>query len=80
MKQIYNRFQRIFANQCSLITSSRILPTDYELFTDESLSNVIFTDNGIGSIIRDLGPNKTHSHNIISIHMLKIVGVLFTDP
>ena len=38
----------IFANKCLLITNSSVLFGDYELFTVESLSNIIFTDNSIG--------------------------------
>ena len=41
-------FNSIFANKCSLITNSSVLLGDYELFTVESLSNIIFTDNSIG--------------------------------
>ena len=32
--ELYNSF---FANQCSLVRNSSVLPTDFELFTDKSL-------------------------------------------
>ena len=55
-------------------TDSSVLPTDYEFYTDKSLSNITFTENDIGKIISSLDPNKAHSHYMISIHMLKISG------
>ena len=44
----------------------------YELYIDNSISNVILTGNDIGRIISSLDPNKTHRHGGMSIHMLKI--------
>ena len=37
-----------------------MLPTNCESLIDKSLSNVIFTDNGIGKIIKGLDSNKAH--------------------
>ena len=55
-----------------LKTLVSFLPT--ESLTDKSLSNIIFTDNDIGKIIKGLDPNKAHSHYMISIRMLKLCG------
>ena len=51
-------FNSFFANQCSFVRNSSVLPTDFELFTDKSLSNITFTDNDIGRIISSLDSNK----------------------
>ena len=51
-------FNSFFANQCSFVRNSSVLPTDFELFTDKSLSNIAFIDNDIGRIISSLDPNK----------------------
>ena len=64
----------LFANQCSLVQNSSVLPTYFKLFTDKSLSNITFTDNDIGRIISSLDRNKAHGHDMKSIHMLKIYG------
>ena len=56
-----------FANQCSLIRNSSALPTDCEIFTDKSLSNITFTDNDIEEIISSLKQNG------ISGNLLKII-------
>ena len=66
-------FNSSFANQCSSVQNSSVLPTDFELFRDKSFSN-IFTDNDVGRIISSLDPNKAHGHDMMSIRMLKICG------
>ena len=66
------RLITFFANQCSLIKKTSVLPTNCESLIDKSLSNITFTDNDIGKIIKDLDLNKAHGHDMISIHMLKL--------
>ena len=48
-------FNYFFANQSSLVRNSSALPTDFEIFTDKSLSNITFADNDIGRIITKEG-------------------------
>ena len=40
---------------------------------------ISFTKDGIAKIINNLGPNKTHGHDMISICMLKICGKLILN-
>ena len=72
-------FNSSFANQCSSVQNSSVLPTDFELFRDKSFSN-IFTDNDVGRIISSLDPNKAHGHDMMSIRMLKICGNSINKP
>ena len=65
-------FNSFLANQCSLITNTCELPTICKSSTDKSLSNISFTDNDIGKIIKGLDPNKAHGHDIMSIRMPKL--------
>ena len=39
-----------------------------------------FSSNDIAKIIRGLGPSKAHSHDMISISMLKICGESISKP
>ena len=71
-------FNSFFANQCSLSTNNSVLPTNCESLTDKSLSNISFTDNDIGKIIKSLNPNK--AHDMMSIHMVKICGDSIYKP
>ena len=65
-------FNSFFANQCSLITNTNKLPTSCGSLTDKSLSNIPFTDNDIGKIIKGLDATKAYGHDMMSIRMLKI--------
>ena len=73
-------FNYFFASQSSLVRNSSVLPTDFELFTDKSLSNITFSVNSIIRIISSLDPNKAHGHNMMSIRILKICGDSINKP
>ena len=73
-------FNSFFSNQCSLITNSIVFHADYELFTDESLSNVTFTDINIGRIVRGLDTNKAHCYGMISTRMVKFCSDFICKP
>ena len=51
-------FTSFFANQCSLIKNTSVLPTNCENLAGKSLSNITFTGNDIGKIIKGLDPNS----------------------
>ena len=51
-------FNYFFANECSLITNGSVLPSDYELFMNESLSKITITDKDIERIVRGLDSTK----------------------
>ena len=53
--ELFNSFL-LFNVHC--LRNSSVLPTDYELFTDKSLSNVTFTDNDIGRTASSLDPKE----------------------
>ena len=67
-------FNSFFADQCSLITNTSELPTNFESLTDKCLHKIFVIDNDIEKIIKYLHPNKAHNHDMMSIHMLKICG------
>ena len=75
--EIFNSF---FAEQCSLINNSSRLPSKFLKRTVKFISSISFSSNNIARIIRDLGPNKAHGHNMISICMLKICGESISKP
>ena len=67
-------FNAFLVRQCSMIKNTSVLPTNCEILTDKSLSNITFTDNDIEKIIKGLDPNKDHGHDLICIPMLKLRG------
>ena len=70
--EIFNSF---FADQCSPISNGSVLPSEFPLQTDSTLSTCHFAKEDILQIINNLDPNKAHGHDEISILMLKIYGV-----
>ena len=52
-----------------MITNTSELPTNCESFKAKSLSNVSFTDNDVGKIIKGLDPNKAHVHDMMGIRI-----------
>ena len=72
--EIFNVF---FTNQCSLIKNTSMLPTNCESLIDKSLSNIIFTDNDIGKIIR---LEQSSRHDMILIGMLKLCRQSICKP
>ena len=65
-------FNDLFANQCSLINNSSVLPSLLLKRTENVISSIDFGLDCIAKIIRNSDPNKTHGHDMISIRMLKI--------
>ena len=59
--------------QCSLISNDSKLNSRLHCFTGKRLSTIKFSSNNT------LDPNKAHSHDMISIRMLKICRKLFAD-
>ena len=62
------------------VRNSSVIPTDFKLFTDKSLSNITFIENDIGRIISSLDPNKGLDHDMMSIRMLKICDDSINKP
>ena len=73
-------FNDFFSKQCSLVSSNSKLPLVLTKKTCKSLLSVEFLTYDILKIIRNLNPNKAHSHNMISIQMLKICDESICKP
>ena len=73
-------FNNFFANQCSLINNSSVLPSVLFKQTENVISSIDFGSDGIAKIIQKLDPNKAHGHDMISINMLKICGNSIYKP
>ena len=73
-------FNAFFAKQCSLTKNSSKLPLHLHYLTDNRLSSVSFSQDGIAKIIQNLDPNKAHGSDNVSIRMLKICGSSIYKP
>ena len=73
-------FNSRFATQCSLISNSSNLLPHIKHLTDNRLSFVSFSHDKIEKIIQNLNRNKAHSHDNVSIRMVKVCGPSIYKP
>ena len=73
-------FDNFFSKQCVVVNNNRKPPLVLAEKTCKLLSPVEFSTNDILKIIRNLNPNKDHSHDMISIRMLKICDGSISKP
>ena len=55
-------------------------PSELSFKTGKFLSNITFTSDGIQEVIQNLGSEKAHGHDRISIRMLKIYEPSIFEP
>ena len=67
-------FNTFFAEQCSLPKNNSELPKNLLFLTEKRLSNVQISNENIIKILSNLGPNKAHGHDMMSIRQLKLCG------
>ena len=70
--QLFNSY---FSEQCTLLKNISTLPNTCSKHTNNILETIIFSKEDIYKIIKSLGPNKAHSHDMISIRMIKLCGI-----
>ena len=73
-------FNHFFVNQCSLLSNNSVLPTDLPQLTNKCLDSIHFSSSDIAKIISHLDPNKAHSHDMLSIRMIKLCGNSICKP
>ena len=79
-KEKVELFNTFFANQCTLLNNSSVLPNSLAKLTNKSLDTVNFTTDDISKIINSLGPDKAHCHDMLSIRMIKLYGDSIWKP
>ena len=70
--QLFNSY---FPEQCTLLKHASTLPNRCSKHTHNILDTIIFSKEDTYKIIKNLDPNNTHSHNMISIRMIKLGGI-----
>ena len=70
----------ISAKQGSITSNSTDLRFNFCKKTDKFVSKITFNSDDIGTLIKNLDPNKAHFHDMISIHMLKLCGKSIYKP
>ena len=67
-------FNSFFADQCTLMSNTIMVPSNFMLYTDNGLSGVTFSQDDIGKTIQNLNADKAHGQDNINIRMLNICG------
>ena len=73
-KQKAEFFNTFFAHQHTLLNNSNVLPDNLEKPTNKSLDTINLKTDDISKVIMNLEPNKAHSHDMLSIKMIKLCG------
>ena len=68
-------FNKSFAKQCSLTNKNNEFSSVLSNKTHKLLLTIHFTSDDILKMIKNLDPNKEHSHDMISIWMIKTCDV-----
>ena len=72
-------FNTFFANQCTLLNNSNVLPNNLAKLTNKSLDIVNFSTDVISKKINNSDPNKAHGRDIPSILMIKLCSYLICN-
>ena len=75
-----NIFNEYFAEQCTLLKNSSVLPINQTFLTQSRLTSLDFNEEEILKIIRALNIHKAHGHDDISIRMIKICDKSLLKP
>ena len=75
-----NYFNKFFASKCTPLNNSSSLPSSLDFETEARLTSINFSANDILKIIRSLDINKAHSHDDISVRMVKICDDAVKKP
>ena len=75
-----NIFNEYFAEQCTLLKNSGVLPINQIFLTQPRLTSLNFNEEEIIKIIRALNIYKAHGHDDIFIRMIKICDKSLLKP
>ena len=79
LKKKANIFNIYFANQCSILNNSSVIP-EIIYKTNKRAKDITFLYSDLSEIIKKLNPNKAHGHANISIKMIQICGDSIIPP
>ena len=75
-----NIFNNFFAEQCTPLKNSSVLPLNQMFLTQSRLNCIDFNGDEILKIVRALNIHKAHGHDDISIRMIKICDKSLVKP
>ena len=76
-KQKAEIFNSHFSKPCAPLINNSKIPSECPRKSNESLFFITFEINDIEKILKNLDPNKSHGHDMLSIRMWKLCGESF---
>ena len=67
-----NYFNKFFNQQCTEISTDRSIPSSVNLATNETVTNINFSEQLISKLIVAVNPNKAHGNDGLSSRILQI--------
>ena len=75
-----NIFNKFFAQQCTPLENSSVLPVNQKFLTQSRLNSIDINENEVLNIIRALNIHKAHGYDDISIRMIKMCDKSLLKP
>ena len=75
-----NIFNKFFAQQCTPLENSSVLPVNQKFRTQSRLNSIDINENEVLNIIRALNIHKVHGYDDISIRMIKMCDKSLLKP
>ena len=75
-----NIFNKFFAQQCTPLENSSVLPVNQKFLTQSRLTSININENEVLNIIRALNIHKAHRYDDISIRMIKMCDKSLLKP
>ena len=75
-----NIFNKFFAQQCTPLENSNVLPVNQKFLTQSRLNSIDINENEVLNIIRALNIHKAHGYDDISIRMIKMCDKSLLKP
>ena len=75
-----NVFNKFFAQQCTPLENSSVLPLNQKFLTQSRLNSIDISENEVLNIIRALNIHKAHGYDDISIRMIKMCDKWLLKP
>ena len=75
-----NIFNKFFAQQCTPLENSSVLPVNQKFLTQSRLNSIDINENEVLNIIRALNIHKAHGYDNIFIRMIKMCDKSLLKP
>ena len=77
---MWNIFNVFFSKQCTPLANGSKIPENQVYLTNSRIKSILFSNNLVIKLIRNLNVNKVHVHDNISKRMIEMCGEFLVRP